>query len=548
MSNVSERAALLDSIGFNTSTPAEPPKDFAELMPFEQSEPLPIFPLEILSPATREFIYAASEMVQAPVDMMGICVLSVLEIACRGRYPVCLPNGHIERPCFYAAPIAPPSERKSGVIDVSTRPIVDFEIEYNKVHGGEVNQNKSELKLLQGRIANAEQQAIKEKDAGKRQAAERELQDLNAELAEFEAIEPLRLYGADVTPEKLAAMLESQGGVFALVSAEGGGLFENIGRYSDKGGLEIYLNGYSGDRICVDRKNSDSIVIDRPTLTMIAPCQPSVIIDLFSDKQKSGRGLLSRILFVKCPSRVGSRQATSKPLDERITANYRNLCFAMLSIQSTGNLYYDNSGFDVYRSFFDEIEAQLMPDSGELSYMADWAGKLHGNMTRLAGLIHCINAFEQGKNPLDTKINADEARAAVELARYYLEHAKAVYMEQAEPPEISNARYLWGKIKSIKSIGKRDLIRKTQGKQDFNLDESLSLLVERGYILVEQANTGAAGRPSETIIINPEAENILTKLTLSPDNTYLVNKVTIPANVVLSPDTSKQFNLREGRI
>lgn len=531
MSNVSEKAALLDSYGFNTPAQTEPPKGFTELMPFEQSTPLPLFPLETLPPATREFIDVASETVQAPVDMMGLCVLSVLEIACRGRYPVCLPNGHIERPCFYAAPIAPPSERKSGVIEVSTRPIVEYEIEYNKHHGGEVNQSKSELKLLQGRIANAEQQAIKEKDAGKRQAAERELKTLNAELAEFEVIEPLRLFGADVTPEKLAAMLKSQGGVFALVSAEGGGLFENIGRYSDKGGLEIYLNGYSGDRVCIDRKNSDSIVIDRPTLTMIAPCQPSVIVDLFSDKQKSGRGLLSRILFVKCPSRVGNRKATSIPLDERITANYRNLCFNMLSHQSTGNLYYDNSGFNVYRSFFDEIETQLTPDTGELSYMAEWAGKLHGNMTRLAGLIHCINAFEQGMNPLDTKINADEAQAAVVLARYYLEHAKAVFLEQAEPPEISNARYLWGKIKSIKSIGKRELIRKTQGKQDFNLDESLSLLVERGYVLIEHTNTGTAGRPSETIIVNPETENIVTKLTLSPNNNNLVNKVTIPANI-----------------
>lgn len=211
---------------------------------------------------------------------------------------------------MYIAPIAPPSERKSGVIDLVVRPLIDFEIEYNRDHGGEFNQSRSELKLLQGRISNAEQTAIKAKKSDDQRVAEYELQELNAELAEFEAVEPLRLFGADVTPEKLAAMLKAQGGTFALVSAEGGGLFENIGRYSDKGGLEIYLNGYSGDRVCVDRKGSDSIVIDRPTLTIIAPCQPSVVVDLFADTQKAGRGLLSRILFVKCPSRVGSRKAT----------------------------------------------------------------------------------------------------------------------------------------------------------------------------------------------------------------------------------------------
>jgi len=509
-------------------------KNFQELMPFEQSEPLPTFPLYAIPIDTRQFFRAAAKTVQAPVDMVASCGLGVLEIACRGRYPIRLPNGHTERPCFYIAPIAPPSERKSGVIDIVFRPLIDYEIEYNNTHSGEVNQSKSELKLLQGRIDNVEKNVIKEKDANKRNIAMLELEELNAELAQFKPVEPLRLSGADVTPEKLAAMIKSQDGVFALVSAEGGGLFENIGRYSDKGGLEIYLNGYSGDRITIDRKTSDSIVIDRPTLNMIAPCQPTVIIDLFSDTQKSGRGLLSRILFVKCPSCVGSRKATSKPLDERIKSNYHNLCYAMIDADSSGNLEYDSGGFEVYRSFFDEIEPQLTPDIGELSFIADWAGKLHGQMTRFAGLIHCINAFEQGKNPLDTQINADEARAAVELAKYFLAHAKAVYMEQAEPPEITHARYLWGKIKSIKSIGKRDLIRKTQGKQGFNLDESLTVLVERGYIRIEHSQTGTAGRPSETIIINPETENIVSKLTLSPDTSNLdnlVNKDTMPANV-----------------
>jgi len=258
------------------------------------SEPLPLFPLDTLPPATREFVHSASEMVQAPIDMVGSCVLGMLEIACRGRYPVKLPNGHIERPCLYIAPIAPPSERKSEVIDVISRHHIDYEIEYNQLHGGEVKQSRSELKLLQGRISNAEQQAIKERDAGKRQAAERELQDLNSDLAEFKPVEALQLFGADVTPEKLAAMIREQGGTFALVSAEGGGLFVNIGRYSDKGGLEIYLNGYSGDRVSVNRMSGDKVMLDRPTLNIIAPCQPSVVTDLFSDKQKSGRGLLSR--------------------------------------------------------------------------------------------------------------------------------------------------------------------------------------------------------------------------------------------------------------
>jgi len=502
---------------------------FKELQPLEQGEALPAFPLNVLSPFIREFIRAAADTVQAPVDMIGSIVLGMLEIACRGRYPIQLPNGHIENPCLYIIQIAPPSERKSGAIKVCAEPLLEFESEYNKTNGGSVNNSRSERKLLQGRIASAEQQAIKAVDATKRHEAISELQQLNNELSEFEDVEPLRLSGADVTPEKLGVLLKSQKGVFALVSAEGGTLFENINRYSDKGGLEIYLNGYSGDRTCYDRKNSDSIVIDKPTLNIIAPCQPYVVTDLFSDKQKVGRGLPSRFLYVICPTRVGSRTATANPLDKRIADNYRNLCRNILSCESEGTLTYDAGGFKVYSSFFDEIEPHLTPDTGELSNLADWAGKLPGQMTRLAGLLHCISAFEQGTDPLNEPINADEARAAVELARYFLAHAKAVYTEQAEPIATRNARYLWGRIKSIKSISKRELIRKTQGKQSFSLDDSLSVLVDRGYIRIEHSSTGKAGRPSETIFINPETKNIMTKLTLptESDNAESGNMVTL---------------------
>ena len=488
---------------------SNPQPPFAELVPFDQMYNLPQFPIDSLTPVMREFVQHAAETIQAPIDMIAPCMLGALEIACQGRYPVRLPNNHIERPCLYIAPIAPPSERKSGVIEIITQPLIDFENEYNKEHGSEVNQNNSERKLLEGKIANAEQTAIKAKRKEDRLIAEHELRELNEQLAEFEDVSKKRLMGADVTPEKLAVMIQSQEGVFALVSAEGGGLFENIGRYSDKGGLEIYLNGYSGDRVCVDRKNSESIVLDCPMINIIAPCQPYVIKELFTDKQKSGRGLLSRILYIKCQSRAGSRNAVSKPLDAHVKRNYHNICRFMLFAESEGDLVYDEDGFKEYCAFFDEIEPQLEPEEGELAHMGDWAGKLPGNMTRLAGLIHCMAAFEKGKNPVDTPINASEARAAAEIARFFLAHAKAVYSEQSEPESIKHARYLWERVKTFDSytFHKRELQRKTQKKKDFNFPETLQRLIDRGYISMAPILSGERGRPAEMIYVNPEAKD-----------------------------------------
>jgi len=483
---------------------------FKEYIPFESYDGLPEFPLGALPSVARAFAHAAAESVQAPLDMVGACVLGALEVACRGRYSVQWCD-HTERACLYIAPIAAPSERKSGVLELVMKPLVDYENEYNQIHGAEVYQNRCDRELLEGRIESAKKAAIAEKDVSKRETAEHQLQLLVEELASYMKIEPLRLYGTDVTPEKLSDMIKAQGEVFALVSAEGGEIWENIGKYTEKGGLGIYLSAYSGDRICYDRKGCGSIVVDHPTMSIIAPCQPYVVTDLFSDRQKVGRGLLSRILYIKCKSLVGKRDPIAKPVAECVWTEYYRLAREMLSNTSTGSLFFDESAFYIYCKFFTEIEEQLHPDTGELAFMAEWAGKLHGTMARLAGLFHCINAFSNGDDPLHSCINLNEAQAAVALSRFFLDHAKSVFYQQVTPSSVQCALYLWGKIQALQlPISKRELIRATHGKQDFDIDSALQMLIDRGYIQLKRSQTG--GRPAETILINPEAETMVTKV------------------------------------
>ena len=83
-------------------------------------------------------------------------------------------------------------------------------------------------------------------------------------------------------------------------------------------------------------------------------------------------------------------------------------------------------------------------------------------------------------------------------------YAKAIYHGEADFKAIRNAYYLWEKIKSVNTlrISRSTLVLKTRGKKGFDFNESLSVLIEGGYVRVECAQTGKAGRPSETIIVN----------------------------------------------
>jgi hypothetical protein len=237
----------------------------------------------------------------------------------------------------------------------------------------------------------------------------------------------------------------------------------------------------------VDRKSGTAILLKRPTLNIIALCQPIVIENLFGDKEKNGRGLLSRILFVKCQSLVGQRKPTSSPIDSMIMKGYEDLCLSMLAAENGGELTLDDGGYAVYCRFFEEVEPLLTPDSGELSLMGDWAGKVCGTMTRLAGLIHCVNAFERGQNPAETPITAEEAESAVTLARFFLAHAKAIYIEQIEPQSEKDARYLLRRLKEKSPVSRAEITRNVQHyrRGRFSLDDTLKVLEERGCILME---------------------------------------------------------------
>ena len=64
--------ALSASASVSGSKPSETPQNnLMDFIPFEQSNPLPSFPLEALPQATRTFVFCAAEMVQAPVEMVG---------------------------------------------------------------------------------------------------------------------------------------------------------------------------------------------------------------------------------------------------------------------------------------------------------------------------------------------------------------------------------------------------------------------------------------------------------------------------------------------
>ena len=153
-----------------------------------------------------------------------------------------------------------------------------------------------------------------------------------------------------------------------------------------------------------------------------------------------------------------------------------------ISCKTTGCIEYSDEARAVYEEFSPDEEAGL-----QAQYAAD---------------VHLLEAFCQGKDPLDSKISKEQALSGAVLAKYYFRLEKA--------NRENKAKYLWKKIKALKSlqVSKSELIRKTQRKKQFYIDDSLIELHNRGYIRVETIKEDGAVKIKETIFVNPKALEI----------------------------------------
>jgi hypothetical protein len=255
------------------------------------------------------------------------------------------------------------------------------------------------------------------------------------EINKHQDIKSIRLICGDVTPEALTSLLADNNGRMAMFSAEGG-IFDILkGLYSQVTNIDTFLKAHCGDSIRVDRKGRPAEFIDKPCLTTLLFIQPDVLRELIGNDTFRGRGLVARFLYVYPQSTVGSRKYKTQPIPQEVEQRYRQLCEDMLddSLQEPKTLTLSQEAETISEQFYNELEPRLGKD-GDLEHMADWSGKLHGEVLRIAGLLHVVsNASLNGKGYSDIPfedylaITGKTMADAVELGQYFLAHAIACY-------------------------------------------------------------------------------------------------------------------------
>ena len=481
--------------------------EWEEPLPLE-GPPLPEFPLEALPKTIADFVSAVSVSLQVPVAMAGVCALGALSVSLQKKFAVRVNDDWVEPINLYLLVSAKPSERKSACIREMTAPVREFEKNWNREHKIEIQTSQRMKSAFIRRVETLEKKVADGK------ADEDELEEAVRREQEYQPKEHLRLFLDDVTPEKLTSTMAANGGVCAIMSAEGG-IFETFaGRYSGSANFDVVLKAFSGDSIRVDRATRPSETIENPALTLLLMLQPEVLAEIMANRAFRGKGLTARILFCLPESKAGHRLPDPPTVPEEIRREYEALLFRLLSIETerTEEIRLSPEAVEVRCSFSKVIEEKLLT---ELNDMDDWAGKIVGTTLRIAALICLTEAIPCGSvhsgRPAELphcEITKDQMFRAMALAAYFVEHARAAYSCREADDILKRCRKVLDVIceKQLMQTSLRRLMRMCSFLHKSEEAQAvLDRLEEYGYLAVKDPEkrhrTGRPGNP--VYAVNP---------------------------------------------
>jgi replicative DNA helicase len=485
-------------------------------IPLGAAGAVPAFPVEILPGWLGEYVAAVATATQTPPDLAGMLGLAVLATVAGGAVEVQPRPGWREPLCLFVAVGMDAGARKSSVFTAMTHPLVEFERQQATAALPGITETVT-LRRIAEQAAAAAEAAASKAPADQREERQAEAVARAAEAANL-IVPPLpRWLADDATPEALAGLLAAYGRI-GLLSPEGDVFDQMAGRYNQTAGpnLGVYLKGHAGDLLKVDRRGRPPEYVQRPCLTIGLTVQPEVLQDLAGRPGFRGRGLLARFLYSLPESLVGRRQAGTPPVPEAVADRYALELHALAASLTTPTgqdptvLTLDPPAGELLLGFERELEPRLAAGSGDLAHLAGWAAKLAGATCRLAALLHLASHLRDGwANP----IGADTLAAAVRLADYLIDHARAVFDLMGADPRIDDARWLlnWMSRTDRTQFSRRDAhAAAPRGRfpKATDLEPALRLLEEHGYLRRVEPEPSrdphGRGRPaSPRLLVNP---------------------------------------------
>ena len=470
------------------------------------SSRLPAFPLEIYPDWCRGYLEKVVEIGQVPTCFAGMPFLGALAIAFQKRFKVSLNFVWAEALVLWILLIAPSGARKSPAFKCVVRfPLREWERQMAK--------NFKDVQIQAKKAIQDKQTAIEIAKKAKESTA-----DLEQELESLSVPPTPKLYTGTATPEAIEEKLGLHLGRYAFASAESDILAVLLGKYKQgQPPIEGLMAAREGEDLKSDFRTREDVDVNGAHFTQIVFTQPPNAAKMFSSEALSGRGALGR--YLPClPHCELSEDLILEDVDIGLKSSYLSGFMRLLPSEEETRKAYESGdwhtremtlsaeAWNVFEQFYKRTVRRRRV-GGDLQFLEEWAPKFHGQVVRIAAILHLCDHYDKDEPPLSISVSA--IQRAIRLGEEYLiPHAKAAYGEA----EVFQADKVWDVLqRSGPEVNRRTIQQEVKPMSADELDRILESLEDAGYLRVEERSNGKRGRNPKFITLNPKAPKHLTQ-------------------------------------
>lgn len=479
---------------------------------------IPPFPVDALPPVLRDITEAIAEVTRTPLDLAGPCVLATASACLGGGLKVRSAPGRMTTPNIYLLVVKPSGAGGSTAYQHATAPLRGFQAAEMKVYDSEtrprLERRKATLQSDIQRKVKERGEALKGGDLGKARELEDELDGLNVEISAVEAqlVPPFYLVG-DVTPERMAGIMEGRGGVMAHFDPDGSdtiaGLLGILYSSGEHARDTLHLKGYTGESLSISRQgsgkgNSSNVFLESPCLACLFVVTPDIAKKLTGSERMREGGLLPRFLISVSHARPQPWDDMARDIPPEVAEDYERAAFAMLNnyrnkgLGEVAPLDMEQAARAVFAEHWMGFCERYEPDS------AAFDARHTENAIRLSLVLHAWESVSLSEPGQAADVFAHERPLSEQSARNGLRLLEWFNFHQAGllAPHREAARA--GKLDKVKAlcpkkdyeISARDLVAARVAADSKEATQLLEQWVTEKECVKEEAEpTGKGGKP-----------------------------------------------------
>ncbi len=465
------------------------------------------FPLRCLPGVAGIMARESAAAAMVPETLTGMTVLGILSASIGAGLEVASGGDRTTRGNLFLMPVAQSGTGKGQSFGTIAAPFMEREAErveeWKRTDRPQANADK---KVAEARLAQLEANAKRGLSSEGKASLLQEWREIEAEIDRAERCLKEPAWSTEqATKEAIESLFSTANREqVASLSAEARGAVDVLmGRYRQSTDEGIFLAGYSGDPVKVDRKGSGRMVLNRPCLALLWMLQPDKLREMLENPAMTESGLLPRFLLADTKAEPEEEPEERQRVSLSTREAWRNLIDALLDEYHEPNVQArvietERPASVLMREYYNEI-VHRRKGNGDLEDVSIYAARWAENAWRLAVVLH---AAEHGEDAWRHSLAAGTAANAVELMRWFSEQQLSVLAAGREDRLMKRFQ----RLKEVLATkpDKSERLRELEKRHSLKANEVRKLATKFPSILkIETISNVGAGRPSVVAKLMP---------------------------------------------